>query len=130
VLPTFKNGPASETPAWTQCPHLSESPLLTRAVRRICKLTEDGLSGKDLTMSWFTKRIQPLQHRDRLMFQYTGCDDPMRASKDNFSADAIDKRIRLLIKIPCDLRIHVCNKVIHVNGSGITVHFLLQYQNP
>ncbi|KAK1617644.1 hypothetical protein QYE76_023161 [Lolium multiflorum] len=52
VLPPFKNSPASENPAWTQCPHLSESPQLTRAVRRICKLTEEGLSGKDLTMSW------------------------------------------------------------------------------
>ncbi|KAK1678957.1 hypothetical protein QYE76_039805 [Lolium multiflorum] len=39
-LPLFKNSPASETPAWTQCPHLSELPQLTRAVRRICKLTE------------------------------------------------------------------------------------------
>ncbi|KAK1651432.1 hypothetical protein QYE76_069237 [Lolium multiflorum] len=46
VLLAFKNGPTSETPAWTQWPHLSESPQLTHAVRRICKLTEDGLSGK------------------------------------------------------------------------------------
>ncbi|KAK1629102.1 hypothetical protein QYE76_003417 [Lolium multiflorum] len=50
-LPPFKNCPASETPTWTQCPHLSESPELTRAVRRICKLTEEGLTGKDLTLS-------------------------------------------------------------------------------
>ncbi|KAK1632950.1 hypothetical protein QYE76_007265 [Lolium multiflorum] len=121
TLPPFKNSPASETPAWTQCPHLSESPQLTRAVRRICKLTEEGLTGKDLTLSWFTKRIQPLQHRDCLMFQYTGRDDPMRASKDNLSADAIDKRIRLLIKIARDLHVHVCNKDIHIDGSGIAV---------
>jgi hypothetical protein len=120
-LPIFKNSPASETPAWTQCPHLSDSPQLTRAVRRICKLTEEGLSGKDLTMSWFTKRVQPLQHRDRLMFHYTGRDDPMRATKDNLSADAIDKRIRVLIKIPCELHVHVCNKDIHTNGSGTAV---------
>ncbi|KAK1630893.1 hypothetical protein QYE76_005208 [Lolium multiflorum] len=124
VLPAFKNGPASETPAWTVCPHLSESQQLTRAVRRICKLTEDGMSGKDLTMSWFTKRIQPLQHRDHLMFQYTGRDDLMHASKDNLSADAVDKRIQLLIKIPRDLRIHVCNMDIHTNGSRIALEEL------
>ncbi|KAK1603696.1 hypothetical protein QYE76_027369 [Lolium multiflorum] len=117
-LPPFKNCPATELPAWSHCPHLSESPQLTRAVRRICKLTEEGLTGKDLTLSWFTKRIQPLQHRDHLMFQYTGRDDPMRATKDNLSADAIDKRIRLLIKIPRELHVHVCNKDIHMNGSG------------
>ncbi|KAK1677052.1 hypothetical protein QYE76_037900 [Lolium multiflorum] len=124
VLPAFKDGPASETQAWTQCPHLSESPQMTRAVRRICKLTEDGLSGKDLTMSWFTKRIQPLQHRDRLMFQYTGRDDLMRASKDNLSSDVVDKRIQVLIKIPRDLHVHVCNIDIHTNGSGIALEEL------
>ncbi|KAK1682383.1 hypothetical protein QYE76_043231 [Lolium multiflorum] len=116
--------PPSETPAWIQCPHLSESPQLTQAVRRICKLTEEGLSGKDLTMSWFTKRIQPLQHRDRLLFEYTGREDSMCASKDNLSADALDKRIRVLIKVPRDLRIHVCNIDIHTNGSGTALEAL------
>ncbi|KAK1606923.1 hypothetical protein QYE76_030596 [Lolium multiflorum] len=123
-LPPFKNCPATELPTWSHCPHISESLQLTRAVRRICKLTEEGLTGKDLTLSWFTKRIQPLQHRDRLMFQYTGRDDPMRATKDNLSADAIDKRIRLLIKIPRELHVHVCNKDIHMNGSGTALEAL------
>ncbi|KAK1561283.1 hypothetical protein QYE76_007641 [Lolium multiflorum] len=102
-----KNCPANELPSWTHCPHFSDSPQLTRAVRRICKLTEEGLTGKDLTLSWFTKRIQPLQHRDRLMFEYTGRDDPMRATKDNLSADALDKRIRVLIKISRELHVHL-----------------------
>jgi hypothetical protein len=62
TLSVFKDGPASETLAWTACPHISESPMLVRMVRRIYKLTESRLSGKDLTLSWFTKRIQPLQH--------------------------------------------------------------------
>ncbi|KAK1619354.1 hypothetical protein QYE76_024871 [Lolium multiflorum] len=106
TLPKFKDGPASETPAWTKYPHISETPQLMRAVRRICKLTEDGLSGKDLTMSWFTKRIQPLQHRDHVMYQYTGCDDNMRASKDNLSGHTLDKRIRVMIKIPRGVHSH------------------------
>ncbi|KAK1630073.1 hypothetical protein QYE76_004388 [Lolium multiflorum] len=115
---TDRHESISETPTWTKCPHISESPQLTRVVRRICKLTEDGLSGKDLTMSWFTKRIQPLQHRDRLMYEYTGRDDTMRASKDNLSSDALDKRIRVMIKISCDVRSHVCNLDIHTDGTG------------
>ncbi|KAK1574218.1 hypothetical protein QYE76_016815 [Lolium multiflorum] len=123
-LPAFKNCPAVELPSWTHCPHFSDSPQLTRAVRRICKLTEEGLTGKDLTLSWFTKRIQPLQHRDRLMFEYTGRDDPMRATKDNLSADALDKRIRVLIKISRELHVHVCNKDIHTNGSGTALEAL------
>ena len=123
-LPVFKNCPPTELPSWTHCPHFSDSPQLTRAVRRICKLTEEGLTGKDLTLSWFTKRIQPLQNRDRLMFEYTGRDDPMRATKDNLSADAIDKRIRVLLKISRELHVHVCNKDIHTNGSGTAVRRL------
>ncbi|KAK1611708.1 hypothetical protein QYE76_035381 [Lolium multiflorum] len=62
--------------------------------------------------------------RDRLMFQYTGRDDAMRATKDNLSADAIDKRIRLLIKIPRELHVHVCNKDIHTNDSGTALEAL------
>ncbi|KAK1593240.1 hypothetical protein QYE76_037567 [Lolium multiflorum] len=122
-LPPFKNCPATELLTWSHCPHISESLQLTRAVRRICKLTEEGLTGKDLTLSWFTKRIQPLQHRDRLMFQYTGRDDPMRVTKDNLSADALDKRIRVLIKVPREPA-HVCNKDIHMNGSGTALEAL------
>jgi hypothetical protein len=45
----------------------------------------------------------------------------MRASKDNLSADALDKRIRVLIKVPRDLHVHVCNVDIHMNGSGTAV---------
>ncbi|KAK1600795.1 hypothetical protein QYE76_017728 [Lolium multiflorum] len=62
--------------------------------------------------------------RDRLMFEYTGRDDPMRATKDNLSADALDRRIRVLIKIPRELHVHVCNKDIHTNGSGTALEAL------
>ncbi|KAK1662331.1 hypothetical protein QYE76_050490 [Lolium multiflorum] len=48
----------------------------------------------------------------------------MRATKDNLSADAIDKRIRLLIKVPRELHVHVCNKDIHTNGSGTALEAL------
>jgi hypothetical protein len=72
-------------------------------------------------MSWFTKRIQPLQHRDRLMYEYTERDDAMRTSKDNLSSDALDKRIRVMIKIPRDVRSHVCNLDIHTDGADIAV---------
>jgi hypothetical protein len=51
TLPIFKDGPAAETSAWTANLHYSESPQMVKMVRRICKLTESGLSGKDLTLS-------------------------------------------------------------------------------
>ncbi|KAK1605352.1 hypothetical protein QYE76_029025 [Lolium multiflorum] len=120
-----KNCPANELPSWTHCPHFSDSPQLTRAVRRICKLTEEGLDVKGLN-PFPVHQADPnsLQHRDRLMFEYTGRDDPMRATKDNLSADALDKRIRVLIKISRELHVHVCNKDIHTNGSGTALEAL------
>ncbi|KAK1681632.1 hypothetical protein QYE76_042480 [Lolium multiflorum] len=113
--PSFRHGRTAPT-----SPSHSE---LTRAVEADLR-ADGGGATKDLTLSWFTKRIQPLQHRDRLMFQYTGRDDPMRVTKDNLSADALDKRIRVLIKVPRELRVHVCNKDIHMNGSGTALEAL------
>jgi hypothetical protein len=40
------------------------------------------------------------------MFQYTGRNDTMCASKDNLSGDALDKRIRVMIKILRDVLTH------------------------
>ncbi|KAK1692801.1 hypothetical protein QYE76_009498 [Lolium multiflorum] len=78
-----------------------------RAVRRIRKLTEEGLTGKDLTLPGSPSGSGPPQHVERLMFEYTGRDDPMRATKDNLSADALDKRIRVLIKVARELHVHL-----------------------
>jgi hypothetical protein len=94
---------------------------MVKMVRQICKLTEFGLSGKDLTLSWFMKRIQPLQHRDRLMYLFSGRDDTMRATKDTLSSDVLDKRLRVMIKIPRDVHSHVCHFDIYTGGAGPTV---------
>ncbi|KAK1686515.1 hypothetical protein QYE76_047363 [Lolium multiflorum] len=116
--PIFQDGPATETSAWTANPHYSKSPEMVKMVRRICKLTESGLPGKDLTLSLFTKRIQPLQHRDRLMYLYSVRDETMRATKDNLSSDALDKRLRVMIKVPRDVHSHVCRFDIYTDGAG------------
>nr|XP_051216647.1 pre-mRNA-splicing ATP-dependent RNA helicase prp28-like [Lolium perenne] len=41
------------------------------------------------------------------MYEYSGRDDTMRATKDNLFSDALDKRHRVLIKIPRDIRTHL-----------------------
>jgi hypothetical protein len=89
--------------------------------RRLCKLARFGLIGKDLTLSCFTKRIQPLQNRDRLMCFYSGRDDTMRVTKDNLSSDALDKRLRVMIKIARDVHSHACNFDIYTEDAGPSV---------
>jgi hypothetical protein len=43
---------------------------------RIAKLYRNGLRGLDTAMHWLARRIQLLQHRDRLMCEYIGKTDP------------------------------------------------------
>ncbi|KAK1609813.1 hypothetical protein QYE76_033486 [Lolium multiflorum] len=47
MLPAFKDGPAAETSAWTDNPHISDHPEMENMARRISKLL-DLLEEKDL----------------------------------------------------------------------------------
>ncbi|KAK1695162.1 hypothetical protein QYE76_011859 [Lolium multiflorum] len=60
-LPKFNNEPPEELASWSFIPSLSLTPILEKAARRISWLVHDGLTGTQLTLSWFTRRIQPLR---------------------------------------------------------------------
>jgi hypothetical protein len=45
----------------------------------------------------------------------------MRVTKDNLSSDALDKRLRVMIKIARDVHSHTCNFDIYTNGAGPSV---------
>jgi hypothetical protein len=68
-------------------------------VRRISQLVHKGLTGNDLTLSWFTRRIQPLRYNERLMCAYTGADDLLRVTRHDLPADSLQRRIKTLVKI-------------------------------
>jgi hypothetical protein len=68
--------------------------------RRIAKLSVDGLKGIDTINCWISWWIQPLQHRDRLMHEYTGANDGMRCSGQELDPKVVEKRIRSLMKSP------------------------------
>ena len=59
----------------------------------------EGLKGLDLVLGWAKKRIQPLQHRSKLLCQYSGKEDEMRTKVDDLSQDAIDHRMKDIVKI-------------------------------
>ncbi|KAM0910076.1 hypothetical protein ACQ4PT_014405 [Festuca glaucescens] len=85
--------------------------------RRISKLVHEGLTGIDLTLSWFTRRIQPLRYNRRLICAYTGVDDPLRVTKDNLPADSLNKRIRTLVKVTRGQVVPEISKDIYINGN-------------
>ena len=53
-------------------------PVLLSCIRRIDRLMIENLKGLDLVLCWAKKRIQPLQHRPKLLCHYSGKKDEMR----------------------------------------------------
>ena len=47
---------------------------------------------------WMKRRIQPLQARESLGFQYQGTTDPSRYSKEEISDDVVFSRVQRLLK--------------------------------
>ncbi|KAK1653657.1 hypothetical protein QYE76_071462 [Lolium multiflorum] len=98
-LPKFVNEPPEELASWSFIPSLAQTPILEKAARRISWLVHDGLTGAQLTLSWFTRRNQPLRHNARLICAYTGADDLLRATRHDLPADSLKRRIKTLVKI-------------------------------
>ncbi|KAK1616625.1 hypothetical protein QYE76_022142 [Lolium multiflorum] len=71
-LPAFVNNPPEGLASWSLIPALAQYPKLDKAARRISWLVHDGLTGMDLTLSWFTRWIQPLKYNKRLICEYSG----------------------------------------------------------
>ena len=59
----------------------------------------DNLNGLDLVLCWAKRCIQPLQHHPRLLCQYSGKKDVMRTKADDLSQDAIEYRMKDIVKI-------------------------------
>jgi hypothetical protein len=99
-LRRFENIAAQPLDSWKPVNDDSATPYVKLLARRIAKLSKDGLKGIDATNCWISQRIQPLQHRDRLMHEYTGAKDGMRCSEEELDPKVIEKRIRSLMKSP------------------------------
>ena len=69
-IPPFVSGLAKPADNWDGPEDVSLTADSILHKRRIEKLMDMGLTGVDLVLCWLTRRIQPLQHRTRLMCQY------------------------------------------------------------
>src|SRR4051812_36573105 len=102
-LPKFMDRPAQVLDSWKSCVDIDAHQDLLTMARRIGKLVDSGLHGSDITLSWLKRRIQPLQFRTRLLYQFTGMTDPMCVTPASLPNDSVSRRIRQLMKIqkPC-----------------------------
>jgi hypothetical protein len=99
-LPPFGNVAAESRDTWTVVLDESATQYVKLLAQRIAKLTMDGLKGIDTINCWISRRIQPLQHRKRLMHEYTCANDGMRCSDQELDPKVVEKRIRSLMKSP------------------------------
>ena len=67
---------------------------------RISELTSGSppLTGEDTIICWVKRRIQPLQHRIRLLCKYTDNADPMSTSEKDLEQGLFEARFNKLIK--------------------------------
>jgi hypothetical protein len=99
-LPSFENIAAQPRDSWKAVNDKSATPYVKLLARRIAKLSVDGLKGIDTINCWISQWIQPLQHRNSLMHEYTGANDGMRYSDQELDPKVVEKRIRSLMKSP------------------------------
>ena len=56
------------------------------------------LTREAIMFDWMKRRIQPLQARELLGFQYQGTTDPSRYSEEEISNDEVFSRVQRLLK--------------------------------
>jgi hypothetical protein len=122
-LPPFKNVAAESRDSWTAVNDDSATPYVKLLARRIAKLSVDGLKGIDTINCWISRWIQPLQHRNSLMHEYTGANDGMRCSDQELDPKVVEKRIRSLMKSPMKKPLKF-GMAMFENGSCPLVSFL------
>jgi hypothetical protein len=99
-LPSFENIAAQPRDSWKPVNDKTATPYVKLLARQIAKLSKDGLKRIDTINCWISWRIQPLQHRDSLMHEYTGANDGMLYSNKELDPKVVEKRIRSLMKSP------------------------------
>ncbi|RLN07504.1 hypothetical protein C2845_PM11G02300 [Panicum miliaceum] len=65
-------------------------------MKRIQHLKDQGVTGESMAYSFIECRIQPLQQRVHLSFEYEGTHDPSRMAQDVPSAEEVMRRVTRL----------------------------------
>jgi hypothetical protein len=56
-----------------------------------------GVTGTSVMFSFFKRRLQPIQQRHRLGFEYTGAEDPSRMCAEELSDEAAVLRVKRVL---------------------------------
>ena len=67
-------------------------------VQRVDSLMKEGLLPEDLTLTWLSRRVRPLQNRAHKMCFMSGRLDPTRLSMKNYSTSALNSWMWMITK--------------------------------
>ena len=102
TLPVITPGPPIQRPKWNNKP--VDDSQIPELLDRIASMRPKHITGDDVIFDWMKRRIQPLQARETLGFQYQGASDLSRYSKEEiFNGEDLVKCWRSLSThfIPC-----------------------------
>ena len=83
-------GPPIQWPEWNKKP--VDNSQIPELLSRIAELRQRNLTGEAIVFDWMKRRIQPLQARETLGFQYQGTTDSSRYSEEEISDEEVFSR--------------------------------------
>ena len=95
-VPVITPGPPIQRPEWNKKP--VDNSQVPKLFSRIAELRQNNLTGEAVVLDWIKRRIQPLQARESLGFQYQGTTDSSRYSKEEISDDIAFSRVQRLLR--------------------------------
>ena len=91
-LPPFSLARVEEPSSLRVIPE--EKAQVKALVEWVIQLVRDEVTGMDLLEDFLSRRIQPLQARDHLMWMYSGLEDSTRIHPEDVSEDTVEKWLR------------------------------------
>ena len=91
-FPPITPDPPIQWPEWNK--KLVDESQIPELLEQIAVLRKNMLTGEEVVLDWMRRRIQPLQARETLGFQYQGIADSSRYSKEEILGDVVFGRVQ------------------------------------
>jgi hypothetical protein len=96
-LPVRSGRPPVQCGEWTLEPGEAEMDQVKELLELIAAHKEMGVTGASVMLSFFKHRIQPIQQRHTLGFEYMGTEDPSRMCTEELGDDAALVRVKRIL---------------------------------
>ena len=95
TLLEFTQGPPTQWPDWNKKP--VDNSQIPKLLARIAELRQKNLTGEAIVFDQMKRRIQSLQARETLGFQYQGTTDSLRYLEEEISNEEVFRCIQRLL---------------------------------